>query len=213
MKKRILPLFLLFAFVVLSLTGCVTVVKIGEESALTGKMTFDASQNVADIWDSQALPELENKAVELGAFLQEANGDMKSLADKYGKYSMGDSGELNYVVRGTGTVTEVSQEKKAGYLTLKLDGYDGSAAIRLQIGTVFKGSAVRDSLTFIKYENYQNQVQWAEVSKSIHALLQQTVIDPVDVPSIQGKTVTFVGCFTANSNEELLITPVVLTAA
>ena len=211
MKKSIVSLLLL-AFAVLTMTGCVTIVKTGEEGKLTGESSFDASQNVADIWQTQALPELTTRAVDLNTFLSEANGDFKSLAEKYGKYSMGTSGELSYVVKGTATVTEVNQEKKAGYMAVTLDGYNGPATIRLQIGTVFKGSAVRDSLNFIKYEDYQNQVEWADVSKSIHALLQSDVIDTANVSTLQGKKVEFVGCFTVTNNEELLITPVVLKA-
>lgn len=209
MKKK--ALLLLLAFVVSTMTGCVTVVKTGEEGKLTGETTFDASQNVADIWDSQALPELTGKAVELDTFLKEANGDLTSLAGKYGRYSMGNLGELSYTVKGAGTVTEVNQEKKAGYLTIKPDADSGAVTVRLQIGTVFKGSAVRDSLSFIKYEDYQNQVQWADVSKSIHALIQEKVIAPANVASLSGKHVSFVGCFTYTSNDEMLITPVELT--
>lgn len=213
MKKRSISLLLLLlAFAVSTMTGCFTIVKTGEESKLTGETSFDANQNVADIWEAQALPELAGSAVELTTFLTEANGDLKSLAEKYGKYSMGTSGELSYIVKGTGTVTEVNTEKKAGSMTVTLDGYNGAEVIRLQIGTVFKGSAVRDSLSFIKYEDYQNQVEWADVSKSIHALIQEKVIDAADVASLKGTKIEFVGCFTVSSNDELLITPVVLKA-
>lgn len=211
MKKRSTALLsLLLAFAVFAMSGCVTIVKTGEEGKLTGATTFDASQNVADIWESQALPDLTGNAIELATFLTEAKGDLKSLAEQYGKYSMGTSGELSYIVKGTGTITEVNNEKKAGYMTITPDGYTGAESVRLQIGTVFKGSAVRDSLSFIKYEDYQNQVEWADVSKSIHALIQEKVINAADVASLQGKKVEFVGCFTVSSNDELLITPVVL---
>lgn len=216
MKKRGIALFvllLLLVFSVLTMTGCVKIVKTGEEGKLTGETSFDANQNVADIWETQALPELVENAVDLSVFLGEATGDLKSLAEKYGKYSMGTSGELSYVVKGVGTVTEINQEKKAGYITVSLDGYSGAEIIRLQIGTVFKGSAVRDSLSFIKYENYQNQVEWADVAKSIHALIQENVINAADISSLSGKQVEFVGCFTVGSNEELIITPVMLKAS
>lgn len=216
MKKRGIALFvllLLLVFSVLTMTGCVKIVKTGEEGKLTGETSFDANQNVADIWETQALPELVENAVDLSVFLGEATGDLKSLAEKYGKYSMGTSGELSYVVKGVGTVTEINQEKKAGYITVSLDGYSGAEIIRLQIGTVFKGSAVRDSLSFIKYENYQNQVEWADVAKSIHALIQENVINAADISSLPGKQVEFVGCFTVGSNEELIITPVMLKAS
>ena len=204
MKKRLAALLLVLAFAASSLTGCVKVVKIGEEGKLTGEVAFNADSDVESIWQSKAVPELTEKAVDLNAFLTESKGDLKTLADKYGKYSMGTSGELNYVVK-------VDQTKKAGVMDVKLQGYDGPETIQLQIGSVFKGSAVRDSLNFIKYEDYKNQVQWANVSQSIHTVIQKQVLDPLDVSSLTGKTVEFIGCFTVDGNDKLLITPVQMT--
>lgn len=101
-------------------------------------MKFNAAEDVEKIWTSQAIPELE-KAVDLPKFLTESKGNLKSLAKQYGRYSMGDKGELCYVVKGQGRVMEVNREKKAGYMTVKLDGYEGPQSIRLQIGSVYKG--------------------------------------------------------------------------
>ncbi|MDO4273032.1 MAG: DUF2291 domain-containing protein [Eubacteriales bacterium] len=210
MKKRMLALGLVLALTASTMTGCVKVVKIGEEAQYTGKTEFNAGDNVAEIWESMALPELEEKAVELKDFLTEANGDLKSLVDKYGKYSMGTSGEINYVVKGTGTVDEVNQEKKAGYMTVRLDGYDGAEVIKLQIGSVYKGSSIRDSLDIIKFGDYTNQQDWAAVSQSINKIVDEQVVQPADPGSLEGKTISFLGSFTANDNTEVLITPVEL---
>lgn len=210
MKKRMLALGLVLAFTASTMTGCVKVVKIGEEAQYTGKTEFNAGDNVAEIWESMALPELQEKAVELKDFLTEANGDLKSLVDKYGKYSMGTSGEINYVVKGTGTVEEVNQEKKAGYMTVKLEGYDGAEEVKLQIGSVYKGSSIRDSLDIIKFGDYTNQQDWAAVSQSINKLVDEKVIQPADPSSLEGKTISFTGAFTANDNTQVLITPVEL---
>ncbi len=213
MKKRMLALSLTLALAVsVMMTGCVKVVKIGEEGKYTGATEFNAGDDVAKIWESSALPEMNEKAVELKDFLTEANGDLKSLADKYGKYSMGTSGELNYVVKGTGTVEEVNTESKAGFMTVKLDGYTGSEIVKIQIGPVYKGSAVRDSLSFIKFGDYTNQEEWAAVSQSINEIVAKDVVEKADPESLKGKTVTFVGAFTASDNAEVLITPVVLEA-
>lgn len=209
MKRKMAAILLILAFTVFALAGCgVKVVKIGEEGKLTGDTVFNADSDVASIWDSKALPELNKKAVDLKAFLTEANGNLKSLDKKYGKYSMGTSGELSYIVKGSAKVTNVDQQKKAGSMQVSLDSYSGKETIRLQIGTVFKGSAVRDSLDFIKYEDFKNQVQWAAVSQSIHSVIQEKVINPLNVGTLTGKTVEFVGCFTVDGNDELLITPV-----
>lgn len=210
MKTRILALWLGLVLTAASLTGCVTIVKIGEEGKLTGDVKFNAGDNVAAIWDSAVLPELEEKAVDLSRFLEEANGDLKSLVDKYGKYSMGTSGEINYVVTGSGTVAEINTEKKAGYMTVEPEGYGGNVVVKIQIGSVYKGSSVRDSLDVISFGDYTNQEEWAAVSQSLNQIIDENVVKTIDPASLQGKHIEFTGTFTASGNEEILITPVIL---
>lgn len=210
MKKKLLALTLTLVFAV-SLTGCVKVVKIGEESTLTGKQEFNATDSVQGMWES-AEANIEEKAVDLPAFLTEAGGDLKSLVDKYGKYSMGTSGTISYAVKGSGVVEEINQEKKAGYMTVKLDGYDGPEVIKIQIGSIYKGSSTRDTLDIIRFGDYTNQEEWAAVSQELHSQIDANVIQPADPGSLQGKTIEFVGTFTADSDDELLITVVKLEA-
>ncbi len=210
MKKKLLALTLTLVFAV-SLTGCVKVVKIGEESTLTGKQEFNATDSVQGMWES-AEANIEEKAVDLPAFLTEAGGDLKSLVDKYGKYSMGTSGTISYAVKGSGVVEEVNQEKKAGYMTVKLDGYDGPEIIKIQIGSIYKGSSTRDTLDIIRFGDYTNQEEWAAVSQELHSQIDANLIQPADPGSLQGKTIEFVGTFTADSDDELLITVVKLEA-
>lgn len=210
MKKKLLALGFTLVLAV-SLTGCVKVVKIGEEAQLTGKQEFNATDSVQGMWES-AEANIEEKAVDLPAFLTEAGGDLKSLVDKYGKYSMGTSGSISYAVKGSGVVEEVNQEKKAGYMTVKLDGYDGPEVIKIQIGSIYKGSSTRDTLDIIRFGDYTNQEEWAAVSQELHSQIDANVIQPADPGSLQGKTIEFVGTFTADSNDELLITVVKLEA-
>ena len=125
---------------------------------------------------------------------------------------MGTSGSISYAVKGSGVVEEVNQEKKAGYMTVKLDGYDGSEIIKIQIGSIYKGSSTRDTLDIIRFGDYTNQEEWAAVSQELHSQIDANVIQPADPGSLQGKTIEFVGTFTADSNDELLITVVKLEA-
>ena len=209
MRKKVLALVTVFVLASSLMTGCVKVVKIGEEGSLTGKTEFSASDSVATLWDS-AVANISDKAVDLPQFLTEANGDLKSLVDKYGKYSMGTSGTISYAVKGTGTVEEVNQEKKAGYMTVKLDGYDGAEVIKLQIGSVYKGSSTRDTLDIINFGDYTNQEEWAAISQQLHSSIDEQVIKAADPATLQGKNITFVGTFTVDKEDELLITPVSL---
>lgn len=210
MKKSLLAIGVSIVLAMTTLTGCIKVVKIGEEGNLTGKVEFSAGDDVAGFWDSEAIPELIEKAIDLGEFLIEANGDLNSLADKYGKYSMGDSGEITYTIKGSGTVTSVETEKKAGFITLKLDDYSGKEEIKIQVGSVIKGSSVRDALSFIKFGDYTNQEEYAQVSQSINSIIMDTVINPETAAGLNGKHIEFTGCFTVNDNTIILITPVVI---
>ena len=156
---------------------------------------------------------MNENAVDLKELLEGSNGDLTAMADEYGKYSMGDSGELSYVVKGTGTVGEVNTQSQAGYMTVKLDGYNGTESVKIQIGPVYKGSAIRDSLSFIKFGDYKNQEQWAAVSQSINEVVAKDVVEPAKPDSLQGKTISFVGAFTVSAgSSDVLITPVVLEA-
>ena len=209
MRKQTILALLLCLIVTLAMSGCVKVVEIGKEDELTGNKKFDAAENVDSIWESQAVPELKEKAVDLAKLLNESNnGDFATIADKYGHYSMGTSGELSFVVKGEGTVIEVNREKKAGYMTVKLNGYDGQINVKLQIGPVYKGSAVRDNLSFIKYEDYTNQVDWAKISQSIHAVIDKDIVGKLDMASMTGKNISFVGAFGVDKKTEILVTPI-----
>lgn len=207
--KKLLMLATVLIFSV-SLTSCVKVIKTDELSQYTGEVAFDATKDVDDLWDS-AVEDITSRAVYLPDFLTEANGDLKSLVDTYGKYSMGTSGTISYPVKGSGVVTEVDTESKAGYIILDLDDYDGDEVIKLQIGPVYKGSSTRDNLSMIEFGDYTNQEEWAAISKELNESIDQNVIEPADPDNLKGKSVDFIGTFEADSNDELLITPISLT--
>lgn len=193
---------------VLLLSAC-TVVPIGHEDEYTGNKATDIGGSMQEMWPEIEV-NIEEKAVDAPTFLVEANGDLTSLVDKYGKYSMGNTGTISYALSGNGKVTEVENDKKAGYVVLKLDGYDGPEIVKLQIGSIYKGSSTRDTQDLLKYGDYVNQEEWAAVSQELHKVIDETVVAPADPGSLEGKTVTFVGTFTADGNDELLITPVKL---
>ena len=83
MKKRVLAVILALTVAASMMTGCgvVKVIKIGEEGKYTGEVAFDAGSDVEEFWESKAVPELNEKAVDLKDLLTEANGDLKSLGE------------------------------------------------------------------------------------------------------------------------------------
>lgn len=211
MKKRLCTLVLMFVVTAASMTGCVKAVKIGQEDELTGNVKFDAASSAENLWES-AVGNIEEKAIDLSAFFEEAGGDMESLADKYGKYSMKTSGTISYAIKGSGVVEEVNQEKKAGYMVIKPDGYDGKVVVKIQIGSIYKGSSTRDSLDIINFGDFTNQQEWAAISQELHGLIDKNVIQPAEPSGLLNKNIEFTGTFTVNRSEEILITPIRLMA-
>lgn len=207
MKKSVIAYLVIGILVVSTMTGCVTIVKEGEEASLLSSGSVEDSISLADRWESTILPGLKEKAVDLSGFLKEAGGDISSLAEKYGKRTQADSA-VSFTVKGTAEVVDINTESRAGYLEVKLDNYGGSEIIKLQIGPVFKGTAVRDSSDDIRFEDYTNQVDYAEVSKEIHDIISETIISQGDMETLKGKTIEFEGCFTLDKNEEIVITPI-----
>lgn len=196
---------------ILSMTGCARIVKTGTEAELTGEVSFEDSLDVAGFWDSQAVPEVKENAVELSLLLKEAAGDIDSVAEKYGRYTNGTTGSLNYAVHVTGVVEEVNMEKKAGFLVVSLDDYEGDEKIYVQTGSVIKKTSIRDYLSFINVNDYSDQIQFAQLSKSINEYVCENVTGAVDLQGAEGKSIDVYGCFTFENDDEVLITPVVMS--
>lgn len=208
MKKRSVSILIL-CLVVSLMTSCVKVIKIGEENKYTGEVTFSASENVSSMW-AEVVKDISDRAVDLEEFLKLSNGDFTSLAEKYGKYAMGNTGSLNFAVKGSANVVEVDTTKKTGFILLKLDTAQTNEIIKIQIGPVYKGSSTRDTLNIINFGDYTNQEEWGAVSKELHNLIDEKVIKASQPDQLKGKRISFVGSFTVKNNEEILITPVVL---
>lgn len=205
MKRHILVLTALLSLVAMC-TGCVKVIDKGTESLYTGKTVFSAEDTAEQLWDSVAENITEN-AVELNTLLAEADGKLTSVAETYGV-----NGKANYPVRGTGVVETVDTSKSAGYLVVKLDGYEGAEEIRIQVGPTFKNKDVLgDTQTITGFGDYTNQTEWGQVKDALIDQVAEKVLAPVDVNGLEGKTVEFTGAFgAAVGSSDILIIPVAL---
>lgn len=210
MRKIVAGVIVLLLIVYVGIST--TVVKEGQEAQLTGEVAFNPTEEATKFWENQAHDYFSQNAVDLNTLITEADGNYAKLAQKYGHYSMGDKGELSFIVKGTGTVDVVKNKLRSGYFTVKLDGYTGdNIQFRIQIGPVFKGSAVRDSISLLNYNDYKNQIEWAQVSKAFHELISKEILAPIDMDTISGKQVEFIGCFTFQRASQFNITPVILS--
>ena len=165
--------------------------------------TFEPAGYVESIWESRVLPNAEKNAIDLQA-LMAAEPKVGDAEEK--------SGAARAVfVKGTAKVAEVDRTSRVGLARLALPWAKGGQAVAIQIGPVIRGTALRDALDFIRFTDFVNQLEFAEVASALNDRVVTAVIR--SGPSlVSGVNVTFVGAVPiAASAQTLEIVPVKLT--
>jgi len=165
-----------------------------------------ASKFVDPIWASKVLPIFEEKAQDIAKVLPEIRADPDAAGQKYGRREA--TNPYNYMVKGTGKVTEIKSESQAGTAIIEIPGLTEKVAI--QIGPIVRGTALRDATGIVSFNQFSNQLDYADVSKEMNGRALKAAFASAIPASLAGKTVTFFGAFTfdPHSKSAILITPV-----
>ncbi len=221
-KQR--SMFLLFGAMLLSfmlsLAACSSIVTIRpldkptpsseEPSAAQGSSFrtskgFDPVTYVNGLWDSKILPQATNESVDLAMLLDEITKNKDAASQKYGHK---ESGPYNFAVKTEAVVDSVDTTSRVGTAGLKLAGYNGPAEVKMQIGPVLRGTSIRDGSGYIPFNQFVNQIEYADVAEELNNRVLSTVLKNLDVNTLKGKTVTVYGYFSLDDPAKILITPV-----
>jgi predicted lipoprotein len=164
-----------------------------------------AAKFVDGIWDKLG-PVFDEKAQDIAKILPEIRADPSAAGEKYGRREA--TNPYNYMVKGTGKVAEISTESAAGTAMVEIPGLSEKVAV--QIGPVVRGTALRDATGLVSFNQFANQLDYADVSKEMNSRALKTAFSTAPAASLAGKTVTFYGAFTfdPHSKSPVLITPV-----
>lgn len=154
-----------------------------------------AQQYCLDNWDSKMLPTILEKATDTATILTAAKQDLSAAGQKYGTRE-NETSAWNFCVKGEGTVINIENAEKASKIRLAVDlqPEDGVADAMIQWSSVIKTNAIRDSVGFLKLDDFANQVEFAELTKAFNARVQQDLIKKTDATALKGKRVSFTGC-------------------
>lgn len=204
----------LFAILAISLpaTGCrfVTDEELARMAAQSGN-NFNAETYVGKLWDSKVIPTLESEAVDAHTLIAAIAEDPDAAGKTYG-HRAGEGNPWSYEIKGTGKVVSVDTSSRRGLMKVELAGSGDAQTVTLQIGPVVFGTALRDSLPFINFGDFVNQLQFAQISRALNDRAIKDVTASFNKRNVIGKTVTFVGATTVNSaSAPLTVTPVVIT--
>lgn len=158
------------------------------------------------VWESKVLPVIQEKAQDIAKILPEIRADPASAGQKYGRRES--TNPYSYMVKGNGNVIEVHTGSQARTIIVEIPGLDEKIA--LQIGPVVRGTALRDATGAAPFDQFSNQLDYADVSKEMNSRAVKTAFASVDPSLLSGKTITFFGAFTFDPRAKgpLLITPV-----
>jgi predicted lipoprotein len=152
---------------------------------------FNAVSYVDSIWDSRVVPTVMKSAVDLSTLPKDADG-------------------RNYMVRGQAKVLRVDSASAWRVVSVDLLPGDGKPDAVIQIGPVVRGTALRDSVGFIQFGQFANQIDFADVSNALNERAVARAVSPSDITKLAGRTVEFYGAFTAAKGQVPQIVPVKL---
>lgn len=201
------------------LLGSCTVVKIGEEEADNGDQYstwtktgtgFQAADYVEAIWEDKIIPIYEAEAVEYMAIMSALEEDRQTNIEKFGLSRK--TGEPFHIfkVRGTAEVIEFDDSSRNGVIRIDHEPYDGVVDAVIQVGPVLRGTTLRDSVEFIRFTDVGNQLQFADLAKELNLRMKTESIDVIDLETIEGKRIEYIGAFGLDAEqtlEEIVVTP------
>ncbi|ARO27600.1 hypothetical protein TAL182_PE00046 (plasmid) [Rhizobium sp. TAL182] len=200
---------LLAAVVAAALPGCkiIKTPTAEEKAAAAAKTAFDPNAKVEAIWQPQVVPYFEKRAGELKDVMQLVSTSPDAAGEKYGNPRKQSSSPWTYAVKISGTVVAADTASRAATLDVDADG-DGKADAKVQIGPALRGTALRDTLDFVNFNEFKNQIEWAQFGKAFNEKANAAFLSAVPRDGLAGKTVTVIGAFPLpRTGEPPLVTP------
>ncbi|MDA8425225.1 MAG: DUF2291 domain-containing protein [Treponema sp.] len=195
-------------------TGLLATVKPMSEAkslaaVMGGGVAFDKEKYVDGIWDSRVVPTVEEKSVDLGILVPALEKDADKAGTTYGN-NVG--GADNFLVRFTGTVTAVDTKSETGSVTVSVPYKGGALPVSVLIGPIILGTALRDAVGFITFEQFTNQIQFGGVSDALNDRVMKDVVSKLDLKALMGRKISVDGAFTYDGADahDLQVTPVVV---
>lgn len=203
-------LFLCTVLVVLPLAagGC-KVLSIEEDRARRERMlgAVDPGEFVDSKWTTSVIPALERKAVSIFELVSAKAADLDVLGKGHGRIP-GEGSAWTFAVKGEGIVTSVDRSSKRGSASVEIPFGLKSKTVSIQLGPVVVGSAIRDALDFISFNDFADQIAFAEVGKALTSRAMRSSAAVLDNLK-PGDKVRFLGVVPVRAPDQpMLITPV-----
>ncbi|WP_224651682.1 DUF2291 family protein [Pectobacterium versatile] len=141
-----------------------------DPASVPGYSTMTPENIATALWQSKLLPTAQQQALSWDEVKQT-------------QAALEDSARKAVYARLQGTVSGIDRASREGKLMLDVQG----DAVTFQLGPIVKGNAIRDAAGFIRFDDFKNQVQFAQLARALNnkALASLPELDA----GVQGKSV------------------------
>ncbi|MDC7684160.1 DUF2291 domain-containing protein [Asticcacaulis sp. BYS171W] len=181
-----------------------TVVSIEEDRMARAQQSdsFDARAYAEQVWAAKVVPAIDGRAQPVDTLLAALKTDAATTEKNFGRQA-GEGSPFTYALKGEGTVTAVDASGPAGVATVRA----GNTDVLIRTGPYVSGTTLRDSLAFISFNDFTNQLVYADVSKSLNEKALRANAAAIGALRV-GQKVRFTGVFAHTADSAVRVTPV-----
>ncbi|MBG6147836.1 putative lipoprotein [Labrenzia sp. EL_142] len=178
------------------------------QQVVSGSQGGDMTALVEGIWDSQVVPHLRQTATDMKDLAVAIGTDLDSAGEASGYRPSSEGSPWNFAVQVNGVIVSAKTDTRAATADVDVNG-DGAADVTLQLGPVIRGTALRDILPFVDFSSFTDQIEFAQLSRSLNTRAYETVLKDLPRDALAGQTVDAIGAFTERGKgPPYLVTPV-----
>ncbi|MEX3689540.1 DUF2291 family protein [Paraburkholderia sp. BR14263] len=162
---------------------------------------YDPNAMVASMWSTKIVPDIEKRAVDYRTLRDAIKADPDAAGHKYGYRGKDDGAPWNFPTTLHGTIVDVDTQSSQGTVGVDVDG-SGQATVIVDIGPTVLGTTLRDSLDFISFSNFRNQIEYAQFGTALNAYAANHVMKPLPRSDLKGKPIAVTGSFSYDSSSD-----------
>jgi len=171
-----------------------------EKEAPAGPAAASPAAYVDSIWTERLVPAVLSAAVDARTLLDALAASPEDAQTRFGHREA--NGPVYFMVKGEGVVTGVDTRSRTGLALVDVAPFDQKPDLSIQIGPVLRGTSLRDATGIVRFTDFVNQLQFADVGNELNGRVLKTVLAPLDPAKLKGRTVSFAGTLVAEGKAE-----------